>query len=160
MNTNTKQIFYLLVLILILSSCSSTRKGSTRFDDSSSPYVKEQPKPVVKAKEEPLVSKPATKTEPVVVREEKVKAVDIRGTETIFRYYVIIGSFQVVENARNFRTQLIKESFTPVILHSEIGFYRVSVGSFNDELAARERIAQIRTNYSKYSDVWLLVRKN
>lgn len=154
MNTKVKIFFTVFVLILVLSSCATTRKGTTRFDESNSPYVKDQPKTTVKVKDD------APKPAPVMVREEKVKTVDQSGAETVFRYYVIIGSFQVLDNARSFRTQLIKEQFTPVILESEIGFFRVSVAAFNDEMAARNRIAQIRTNHQNYSDVWLLIRKN
>ncbi len=159
MNANIKTLSSLIIAMLLLNSCASTRKGTSRFDDSKSPYVKEQPK-TVQVKQEAPAPKPIPKTEPVMVREEKVKTVDQTGTETVYKYYVIVGSFQVIENARNFRTQLIREQFTPVILESEIGFYRVSVAAFNDEMAARDRIAQIRSNYDKYSDVWLLIRKN
>lgn len=160
MNANIKTLSSLIIATLLLSSCASTRKGTSRFDDSKSPYVKEQPKTTVQVKQETPAPKPAPKSEPVMVREEKVKTVDQTGAETVFRFYVIVGSFQVIDNARNFRTQLIREQFTPVILESEIGFYRVSVAAYNDEMAARDRIAQIRNNYDNYSDVWLLIRKN
>ena len=131
---NTKQIFLFIFIAAILSSCGSSRKGSSRFDDSSSPYVKE-----------------------VTVREEKVKVVD--DEDVVFGYYVIIGSFKVVENARKFRSDITKEGFSAVILENENGLYRVSVGSFNDEQAARGKISQIRRNYERYKDVWLLIRK-
>ncbi len=157
---NTKTFFTLFLSVLFLSSCASLPKGTSRFDESNSPYVKEKPETAITVKEEVPAPKPALKSEPVMVREEKVTTVDQLGTETIYRYYVIIGSFQVVDNARSFRTQLIDEQFTPVILQSEIGFFRVSVAAFNDEMDARSRIAQIRDNYDKYSDVWLLIRKN
>jgi cell division protein FtsN len=156
MNRNTKTQIALVVFVLLLSSCASTRKGTSRFDESNSPYVKEQPKSTVKVKE---VAVKNTDTKAVMVREEKVKSVDYAGTETIYRFYVILGSFEVLENAKNFRTQLVNEQFKPVILESEIGFYRVSVAAFNDEMAARDQIAQIRLNYEKYGDAWLLVRK-
>ena len=70
---------------------------------------------------------------------------------------IIIGSFQVLDNARRFRGDLVNEGFSPILLESEHGFFRVSVDSFNDELAARSRLAQIRNQYEKYSDVWLLI---
>ena len=131
---NTGKIFMLILLVALISSCGSSRKGTSRFDNNSSPYVKE-----------------------VTVREEKVKTVD--QDDVVYRYYVIIGSFRVVENARNFRADVSKEGFAPVILENEEGLYRVSVGSYNDETAARNKIAQIRSNYEKYNDVWLLIRK-
>ena len=98
-----------------------------------------------------------SKTE-VTVREEKVKPVDLPN-ETLYRYYVIIGSFKVIENARQFNTGLVKDGFTPVILRNENGLFRVSVGAFDDERAARSKIAKIRADSDKYDDVWLLVRK-
>ena len=137
-----KKILVAVILAVIFSSCASKRKGTSRFDDSTSPYVREEV---------------TVNEEKVTVREEKVKTID--DEDVIYGFYVIIGSFQVVENARNFRRDLTSEGFQPVILESENGFFRVSVGSFNDENAARNRIRQIRNNYDQYSDVWLLVRK-
>jgi len=131
---NISKTLLIVILAVIFSSCASSRKGSSRFDNSASPYVKE-----------------------VTVREEKVKVID--DEDVIYKYYVIIGSFKVVENARNFRSTLISEGFTPVILENTEGFYRVSVAFFNDEKAARNRIEHIRNNYEKYNDVWLLIRK-
>ena len=130
-----KKIFLVVILAVMFGSCASKRKGTSRFDESTSPYVKED----------------------VTVREEKVKTIDEE--DVVYSFYVIIGSFQVVDNARNFRANLTDEGFRPVILENENGLYRVSVGSYNEENAARNRIAQIRNNYDKYSDVWLLIRK-
>lgn len=161
MYANIRSFFLYFLLLLMLGSCTSLRKGTTRFDESNSPYVKEQPAKVeVKEEAAAPAVKPVPKSEPVTVREEKVKAVDQSGAETIYRYYVIVGSFQVLDNARNFRTQLIQEQFVPVILESEIGFYRVSVAAFNQEADARAKIDQIRNNYDQYRDTWLLIRKN
>lgn len=75
------------------------------------------------------------------------------------RFYVIIGSFSVYENAQKFKKQLMSEDFFPGILVNENGLFRVSVNSYDDEGMARTRIAEIRQNFSKYSDVWLLVKK-
>ena len=95
----------------------------------------------------------------LVIREEKVRVVEQKEPETVYKYYVILGSFKVIENARKFKNDIIKEKFIPVILENENGLYRVSVNAFNDETQARERISQIRKQYEKYNDVWLLVRK-
>ncbi|MBS2098600.1 SPOR domain-containing protein [Carboxylicivirga linearis] len=142
-------IFTLIIAITILTSCASLNKGSSSFDDSDSPYVTEEAKP--KVKETP-------KPKDIVVKEEKVKAVDTTEDE-VFKYYVIIGSFKVLDNAKNYKTQLIEEGFTPVILENENGLYRVSVSAYNDEEPARNKIGNIRAGYEKYSDVWLLIRK-
>jgi len=140
-------ISYLILFSFILSSCSSLKKpGSSSFDESESPYVKEDVKPKVKAA--------PTK---IVVKEEKVKLLDSNSES--YKYYVIIGSFKILNNAKNYKQELIKEGFTPVLMENESGLYRVSVSAYNEEMASRNRIAEIRSQYKKYSDVWLLIRK-
>jgi cell division protein FtsN len=141
-----------LTAVFIFSSCASLRKGSSRFDSSDSIYVQED-QPKVTVKEAP---KPDPAPEPaIVVRQEKVTPVEHTGPG--YGYYIIIGSFQVLDNARRFRTDLIQEGFTPMMLESEHGFFRVSVAAYNDELEARARLGEIRRQYEKYSDVWLLI---
>ncbi|TCO06917.1 SPOR domain-containing protein [Natronoflexus pectinivorans] len=150
---NKRTLWFIPVMILLLASCASLRKGTSRFDTSQSIYVQEEIQPArIEVKEEPVVSEPA-----VVVREERVTNIEHTGPD--YRYYVIIGSFRVLDNARNFRTDLARQQFNPVILENEEGLYRVSVAAYNDEFEARSRISQIRRNYQQYSDVWLLIRR-
>ncbi|HEY3370243.1 MAG TPA: SPOR domain-containing protein [Prolixibacteraceae bacterium] len=75
------------------------------------------------------------------------------------KFFVIVGSFSSNENAGKFKQDLTQQGFKPIILHSETGYYRVCVDSFNDEAAARNRVQGIRTQYPKYADSWLLIRK-
>jgi cell division protein FtsN len=146
---NSKIVLLAIIVVLIISSCASMRRGSSRFDSSESLYVKENEPPKVAVAED-------KKMEPaIVVRQEKVTPVEHTGPG--YDYYVIVGSFQVLDNARRFRTDLIEEGFTPIMLESEEGFFRVSVAAFNDELAARERLGEIRRMHEKYNDVWLLI---
>lgn len=146
------KILTLTVLSIVVVSCASLNNGSSSFDDSDSPYVQEETTPIVK-------EKPAPKTDKIVVKEEKVKVVDEPETE-VFKYYVIIGSFRVLENAQNYKKQLSGEGFLPVLLENENGLYRVSVSAYNEEMPARERISAIRSKYDKYDDVWLLIRRS
>jgi len=74
-------------------------------------------------------------------------------------YFVIIGSFSSNENANRYKQELIPQGFSPIILHSETGYYRVCVNSFTDENEARQRIYQIRHNFPQYADTWLLIKK-
>jgi cell division protein FtsN len=142
-----KTLISILFVAALLSSCASFKKpSSSSFDDSDSPYVTEE----VKQKTMPESTK-------IVVKEEKVKMLDIENEQ--YKYYVIIGSFRVLENARNYQEQLKKEGFTPVLMENENGLYRVSVAAYNVEKDARSKIADIRSKYKKYSDVWLLIRK-
>ena len=131
-----KTFSFILVCALLFCSCKSTKKVP-----STSPYLTEV----------------NSKTE-VTVRTEKVKPVD-QSDKTLHRFYVIIGSFQNIENARQYRTDLTTEGFMPVILENENGLFRISVGGYDDENAARLKIAGIRAAYEDYKDVWLLVRK-
>ena len=146
----TSFLLVVLLPVLLLGSCSKQRKLSTKYSKSESPYVKE----------EQVVEKRPEQASDIVIREEKVRVVEQKGNETVYKYYVILGSFKVIENARKFRDEIVKEKFEPVILENENGLYRVSVNAFNDELQARERIGQIRKQYEKYNDVWLLARKH
>ncbi|MFT3738862.1 MAG: SPOR domain-containing protein [Breznakibacter sp.] len=163
----TRIIVVSALATLVLASCASlSRKGSSSFSDSKSPYVKEEttpkPKPAAATNSTGTSSASTVKTaapaREVVVREEKVRVVD-NIDQAVYNYYVILGSFKILDNAKNFRSQLSNEGFRPVILENENGLYRISVASSNDEQPARNRIAEIRSNYAQYSDVWLLVRK-
>jgi cell division protein FtsN len=77
----------------------------------------------------------------------------------MYRFYVIIGSFREIDNARRQNIELTRKGFTPSILEGENGLYRISVGGYNDEGAARARIADIRAFYAEHRDVWLLIRR-
>lgn len=150
--------------LVLLGSCGAlSPKGSSSFSDSKSPYVKEEKAaPKATTTTSSTTPKPKATTAPVprevVMREERVKVVD-NADVSVYSYYVILGSFKILDNAKNFRAQLINEGFKPVILENESGLFRVSVSSNNDEQTVREKIAEIRNSYAQYSDVWLLVRK-
>jgi cell division protein FtsN len=75
------------------------------------------------------------------------------------RFYIIVGSFGVYENAQNFKKQLLAEDFFPGILVNEAGLYRVCVNSYDDEQSARTKLGEIREKFTKYADSWLLIKK-
>jgi len=163
---NLKCIVTISLGVTILTSCASlSRKGSSSFSDSQSPYVKEEstkPKPkstttTKTATTTASTTKAAAPAKDVVVREEKVKNIDANSPD--YNFYVIIGSFRIIDNAKNFKAQLVEEGFKPTILENEAGLYRISVAASNDETTARDKIAEIRASYSQYSDVWLLVSR-
>ncbi|TAJ05780.1 SPOR domain-containing protein [Marinilabiliaceae bacterium JC017] len=151
-------IIMLFAMAVMSTACSSLSKtGSSSFDDSDSPYVEEE--------ETTIATKPKPKPKPkakskIVVKEEKVKVIESSEPENeTAKYYTIIGSFRVLDNARNYKKELFDEGFMPVILENENGLYRISVAAYNDEMPARDKITDIRLKYEKYSDVWLLIRK-
>lgn len=74
-------------------------------------------------------------------------------------YFVIIGSFSQLGNAKNYRETLLKEGFSPIILYSVTGYYRVCINAYNNKQAARTLIGQVRHEFPKYSDIWLLVKE-
>lgn len=155
--------------LIILSSCASLRKGSSQLskadvvNSNNEPRppkveVKTTPQPVIETERVTAPEKSVGEVTPnILVREERVTNVDTN--ELDYNYYVIIGSFQSLDNAFNFRSQLMNEGFVPVILESEIGFYRVSIAAFNEEQPTRARISQIRAQYPVYNDVWLLKKR-
>ena len=103
-----------------------------------------------------------TKPQPSSVssREEIVTAA--KGEASDFgskRFYVILGSFSIYDNAQKFKKQLMSQDFFPGILVNQNGLYRVSVNSYDDETQARTRISDIRQKFPQYSDVWLLIKK-
>lgn len=103
---------------------------------------------------------PAATGKPVSVRSEKFTlSTEDQAAYGNKTYFVIVGSFSSNENAGKFKQDLTKQGFKPIILHSETGNYRVCVDSFTDEASARSRVQGIRTQYPKYADSWLLIRK-
>ena len=76
------------------------------------------------------------------------------------RFFVILGSFNVLKNANVYSEHLIKEGFTPVILQNNNGLYRISVFTTDNIKDARVKIAEIKQKYPQYQDVWLLKRMN
>lgn len=112
--------------------------------------------PTAVTKPEPVVDE-----KPIAVRKEQVSFTNQtdQSANAGNTFFVILGSFSQLDNAKNYRTTLIDEGFTPIILHSETGYYRVCVNSYQSENEARGRVAQVRNAFPKYSDVWLLIKE-
>ena len=133
-----RTFFFIIICASLVCSCKSSKRTVQR--DAAS------------------IVEEIAQTE-VTVRTESVKPVD-QPDRTMYRYYVIIGSFSILDNARKYHSEMAKKGFTPEILESETGYYRVSVGGYDEENAARAKIAGIRAMYkNEHSDVWLLIRK-
>ena len=98
---------------------------------------------------------------PIAIRKEQITFTEQedRSSNENNTYFVIIGSFGQLDNAKNYRETLLDEGFTPIILHSETGYYRVCVDSFKSETNARSRMSKLRQAFPKYSDVWLLIKE-
>ncbi len=154
-------IFYAIVMIMAFSACKTTKQAA------QSPYTTDpttQPKvfSVPTGNETATSETPKTVSDsPIAVRKEQISFTqqDDKTQNETNSFFIIIGSFSQLDNAKNYRETLLSEGFTPIILHSETGYYRVCINSYKIEQEARSRIAQVRQAFPKYSDVWLLVKE-
>jgi len=64
--------------------------------------------------------------EAIVELEEKLVEVE-EEPPAEFRYFVIIGSFRIKDNAIQYQETIGDKGFSPVLLRNEAGLYRVSV---------------------------------
>lgn len=148
-------------LVFLFSACKTIKQPaqSAYTTDNTSTKVFTVPGSETKPADKPV--QPVADEKPIAVRTEQVSFTDQddRSLNEGNTYFVILGSFSQLENAKNYRTTLLDEGFTPIILHSETGYYRVCVNSYKNETEARSRIAQVRQNFNKYSDVWLLIKE-
>jgi len=139
-------LIVLLVLSSIIISCGGMNKSRTK----SSPQVN--------LEESPQKTDEPVKSDDPPIMEVKEKLVEVQNTPVNPDiYFVIIGSFRVLNNALNFQEQLVKDGFTSVLLQNDAGLYRVSVKSTDDILVARNEIRRIRGQFKKYGDTWLLI---
>jgi cell division protein FtsN len=167
-------ILVAFTLALLTSGCkvfkSSKKSQAPQTETSAETKVFSVPAPKNTVRENPVsdtmyetADKAATATpaaKPVSIRSEKfTMSSEDQASYGTKSYFVIVGSFSSNENAGKFKQELAQQGFKPIILHSETGYYRVCVDSFNDEAAARSRVQKIRTEYPKYADSWLLIKK-
>ncbi|SHF41288.1 Sporulation related domain-containing protein [Mariniphaga anaerophila] len=156
-----------IVLGLAFASCKSKKElaqSPYTTDPATQPKVftvpasdtQTQAQPQPQAKPEPV----AASNEHVAMRKEQVSFTnqEDKVKNESNNFFVIIGSFSQLSNAKNYRETLLNKGFTPIILHSETGYYRVCVNSYQNESDARTRVAQVRQTYPEYSDVWLLIK--
>ena len=168
-------ILVAFTLALLTSGCkvfksSKKSEAAPKTETTTETKVFSVPAPKTTVRENPVsdtmyetADKPATGTpvaKPVSMRSEKFTMTsEDQAAYGNKSFFVIVGSFSSNENAGKFKQELIQQGFKPIILHSETGYYRVCVDSFNDEASARTRVQNIRTKYPKYADSWLLIKK-
>ena len=159
-------VLLMIVAALAFGGCKSKKQmaqSQYTSDPTEQPKVftvpnseKEEETTTAQTRQEPAQNK----EEPIAMRKEQVSFTSQadKSENESNTYFVILGSFSQLNNAKNYRGDLLNQGFTPIILHSETGYYRVCVDSYQNELDARTRVAQIRRTYPKYSDVWLLIK--
>jgi cell division protein FtsN len=153
---------------LLLTGCKTMQR--MKSNETAAPAQEEQTQTKVFSVAEPQ-SAPAEQSKPASTYQAPAKPVRTQTENFTFdqkddaakyngsTYFVIIGSFSSLENANRYKQELIPQGFNPIVLHSETGYYRVCVNSYAEEMAARQRVNQIRTDFPKYADTWLLVKK-
>lgn len=134
-------LFFIMLSALI--ACGTQKKSQSE----ASPEP-----PVVQSKETPIEPAPEIQEKEEVIIEEPGEEV------SIYKYYVIIGSFSIRENAMQHQEDIAQAGFMSELLQNQEGLYRVSVLGTNDEQAARQEIFRIRENHPEYEDTWLLKR--
>ncbi len=121
---------------------------------------------VVKQQEEPVV----TEQQPVQRNEEVISQVPVpQPQDSVAKapqknllpsgYYVVIGVFQSVENARNYRNTLKRSGYpAEIAYHPGKGYYIVHMGNVPTIERARE-LRDVYRQKSRYSfkDTWILV---
>ena len=167
-------ILVVFALALLTSGCkvfkSSKKAQAPQTETSAETKVFSVPAPKSTVRENPAsdtmyepADKPATGTpaaKPVSIRSESfTMTAEDQAAYGNKKFNVIVGSFSSSENAGKFKQELIQQGFKPFVVHGESGYYRVCVDSFNDEAAARSRVQNIRVQYPKYADSWLMIQK-
>lgn len=139
-----------LILLLVVS-----------FIGCKTQKIAPKPKPVAQeTAAAPSAAQKSVKPAAIASKEERFTAV--QGEKADFgsnKFFVILGSFSVLENAKRLKETLTTEGFHPIILINENGMYRVCGDNYSEEAAARARIADVREKLPKYSDIWLLIKK-
>ncbi len=156
-------ILIVVVLGLAFTACKSKKElaqSPYTTDPSAQPKVFTVPASNTQAQPAPREEPAAPVSEPVSMRKEQVSFTtqEDKAQNESNNFFVILGSFGELDNAKNFRETLLNRGFTPIILHSETGYYRVCVNSYQNENEARNRVAQVRNTYPEYKDSWLLIK--
>jgi cell division protein FtsN len=146
-----KSVILIMIISFVALSCGSKKKMTP---------VPRNP-PAARTAPAPAPPPAPVENETIAVIEESFafERVEDETSHDDNRFFVILGSFRVNENANRFKTKLSGEGFDPVILLSETGLNRVCVGSYSREADARQRVLQIRRSWPEYFDSWLLIRK-
>jgi cell division protein FtsN len=156
-------LLFVVVLGLAFTACKSKKEVAQSpytTDPSTQPKVFTVPASNTQAQPAARETTPVTSNEPVSMRKEQVSFTtqEDKASNETNNFFVILGSFGELNNAKNYRETLLNKGFTPIILHSETGYYRVCVNSYKVEGEARNRVAQIRKTYPEFSDAWLLIK--
>ncbi|NQU85897.1 MAG: SPOR domain-containing protein [Mariniphaga sp.] len=156
-----KTVVITIMILLSVVSCKTTKKAATT-DNAYQTSLNQG----TQAK---VFSVPETKTNldnaveaPITVRREDISFTEQEdeSKNEVNTYFIIVGSFSNLDNAKTQRETLVAEGFTPIILQSNTsGYFRICVNSYKNEMEARTRVHQIRRDFTEYFDSWLLIKE-
>lgn len=112
-----------------------------------------------KAKADALKAKAIEAAKKASVKEESIKVIESKNQNSNGKFFVIIGSFKNLQNARNLSNEVMSKGYLPSIMENEQGMYRVAIFNATDEDTARTKIKEIATNNPEYLGIWLLKKK-
>jgi cell division protein FtsN len=147
-------VLFTSILMLSFSACKTSK---TLSKSAYEPAVNNQ----VETSLSEMAAEPEKVQEPepaIVVRTEAV-SIERSDDNTLHAFYVIVGSFSMVENAYKLQNELLANGIPSEVLKTETGMMRVSYLGTDRENEAREKISEIRTKLPQFNDVWLLKRK-
>ena len=116
------------------------------------PPVKKEVTEKVKAKKE--TSKAELKAEPAVAKKKLEPVVE----QVPNKYFLILASFQNIENAERLQQKLIKEGYHSEIFKAANGFHRVSYKAFSDRTLAFQELKSARAS-EENKENWLYIKR-
>lgn len=169
-----KTILTMFVLAVALSSCKVAEKMGSKKDAAAPAQTENTAPPKVFTAEpvqqggrenptsDQMYAKPEATADakPISMRKENF-TFSQQGDQAAYgnkNFFVIVGSFGSYENANKLKADLSTKGFSPVILKSESGFFRVCSNSYTEEADARAKVSEIRKKYTNFSDCWLLIK--
>jgi len=152
-----RKIILVLICIAFCFSCKTSKKAVHQSE--SEDVVVQVVEPVKEEIRPAIIYEPVDET-PIVMRTEEVKFIDDKAqTASSFDFYVIIGSFSIKANAEKYKVEMADKGFTPVVLTTNSGLFRVAVEQTNSEAGARAFVTHIRKQFPEHYDVWLLKKR-
>ncbi|MDC1105689.1 SPOR domain-containing protein [Prolixibacteraceae bacterium] len=139
-----KHFFSLFAIVLFLSLLGCKEKK-----------VKEVPKEV------PVIEEVATEVVTPDDKKEDIKEeVVIRGVNLKDRYFIIVGSYNIYNNADILKKKLLKMDYKPVIfMQDENGQFKVAIESFQSLKQAESEMTDLMNGKKLFKHSWIFKRK-
>ncbi len=96
----------------------------------------------------------AEEAEEVVAPEEEEKTAEVETGNNDQKYFLISGSFEIKDNADRYLAKLENEGYSPRIIATDFGMYRVAYLGFSDR---KEAFNKLNEEVDAGKEVWLCV---